>query len=205
MIKKVILFNGPKESGKDTVGEHLAELIPNSKIFMFKNTLYKWAATVSTLSLDEIIYISSDRVLKELPNSSLPFNRTTRKHFTPREWLIHVSENVIKPLAGNDYFGYECANEIEESGVEVALITDSGFDTELAALKDGLTHFKLVGTCTCPDITLVRIHRPGYTFKGDSRNYLDDEILKILNVPVIDIHNDSDLETFLKRAEYLAC
>lgn len=199
MLKKVFLFNGPKFSGKDTVGEYLAKKHNNSKVFMFKEALYHWAARISTLSLAEIMYMSSDRNLKELPHASLPLNRKTGTYFSPREWLIHVSENVIKPLTNKDFFGVSCAESILSSGVDVAFITDSGFEEELKAL---------VNRVAVPDIwesvefTVVRIHRPGCTFEGDSRNYLGNTLP---NVRYLDVHNDKDLETFFAKMEFLLC
>jgi hypothetical protein len=45
-------------------------------------------------------------------------------------------------------------------------------------------------------VAIVRLHRTGCTFEGDSRNYI--EYLGI-NIPQIDIHNNGDISNAVKE------
>ncbi|EDJ1279848.1 hypothetical protein GE594_10320 [Salmonella enterica] len=81
---------------------------------------------------------------------------------SPREFMIWISESVIKPQFGNDYFGKRFSDDAVRNGQIYPIIcTDGGFPDEVIALiQRGHT------------VKLCRLHRDGYTFEGDSRNYI---------------------------------
>jgi hypothetical protein len=117
----------------------------------------------------------------------LPTNINTGFYFTPRQWLIHCSENIIKPLKGPQFFGRELANTLDdlEHGSNVVIVSDGGFEQELEALR------------WLDLLLIVRIHRPGYDFSGDSRTYLNGTDADV----VVDLYNDSDLESLFEKFE----
>jgi hypothetical protein len=47
------------------------------------------------------------------------------------------------------------------------------------------------------NILLIRIHRDGYTFEGDSRDYIPDGVI----TNTVDIDNNGTLEDYLKKVE----
>lgn len=86
---------------------------------------------------------------------------------TPRRALIELIEGHIKPYYGEDFLTTSLlARNAKYSGVVV--LDDSGQQLECDGIHRELT-------------TIVRIERPGYTFAGDSRRYLDEHDLVIYN------------------------
>lgn len=88
-------------------------------------------------------------------------------HMSCREAMIYVSEKVIKPRMGLDYFGKLVANEIDLE--KDYAISDGGFIDELLPVveKVGKENFRL-----------VQLTREGHDFSSDSRRYFDGNITK---------------------------
>src|SRR5690606_18302941 len=77
-----------------------------------------------------------------------------------REAFIHLSEEVIKPNFGKDYFGRVEARRIvlnEKAGGIVAACSDGGFNEEIDPLASAFGS---------ENVYIVRIHRPGCSFNG---------------------------------------
>lgn len=173
MTKKVIILNGPPQSGKDDAAKHLAAQFPDThhrefKAQLFKLTMLIWGVTQETW---DYLY-TRDR--KEIKTHLLG-------GMSPREALIHTSEVVIKPNYGKRYFGVFAAKSLNDG---VTVFSDGGFQEEVTPLIEE------VGAGS---IMIVRLYRPGFTFEGDSRTYLPDGYLPNM----IDLHNDGTFEEFL--------
>src|SRR5699024_1977279 len=92
--------------------------------------------------------------------------------WSQRQALISVSEDVVRPTFGKDFWGKREARKLEERlGTEgvLAVSEDSGFVEELIPLQ------KTFGET---NVHLVRIHSEGCSFEGDSRDYLPDSVIK---------------------------
>lgn len=151
---KVIILNGCPNIGKDTLAD-LMVTRNQAKKLQFKDVLYVETAKYFDIPVDGLINLSTDRDYKERPSLAL-------KGYTPREALIHVSEEVIKPKYGNDFFGLKMIDNIINSGYDFIVVPDGGFVAEFEVLAKYLTL----------DVHLVRLHREGYDFEKDSRNYV---------------------------------
>lgn len=81
--------------------------------------------------------------------------------YTPREFLIHLSEHYIKERYGDDAYGRWLEHRVLRliPIPDLVIIDDGGFPAERAVLG----HLAKV----------VRVNRPGKTFEGDSRMHLD--------------------------------
>lgn len=113
-----------------------------------------------------------------------------------REAIIYVSECVVKPALGGDYFGRARANLVLPYGGMV-------LDASAAAFEDK------DGNITCDEIAplaekiggdnilVLRIHRDGCTFDGDSRRYIPDGVV----ANIVDIDNNGTLEEFFSNCE----
>ena len=110
-----IIFNGPPGSGKDTACEYLHRAY-QARYLSFKQELYNIAATVAGVSLKLMVSLATDRSTKEVPNKLFVLGGV---QVSPRNWLIYVSENVVKPLLGSDYFGKQAASRVQP-GVNVS-------------------------------------------------------------------------------------
>jgi hypothetical protein len=82
-----------------------------------------------------------------------------------REVMIAISEKVCKPLLGGSWFGRIAGETIRRELPDIAVVTDSGFASEVNAC-----------VCACDPVgyqpELWAIMRGGHTFDGDSRSYL---------------------------------
>ena len=159
LLKLVIVLNGPPGVGKDTIARAMTEMLGAPVKLEFKTQLFTELALWSGVPVHELIARNSDRSLKEVPWDKL-------KGLSVRQALIHVSEDIIKPRYGAGYFGTAAAARaeqvIEAGGVPV--FSDGGFNVEIQALASA------VG----PDVPVlvVRMHRDGCSFDGDSRSYI---------------------------------
>lgn len=172
LLKLVIVLNGPPGVGKDTIARAMKEMLGATTQLEFKAQLFTELSLWSGVSVHELKARNSNRALKELPWDKL-------NGLSVRQGLIHVSEDIIKPRYGDGYFGVAAASRaeavIETGGVPV--FSDGGFNVEIQALASA------VG----PDVPVlvVRLHRDGCTYDGDSRSYIT---LSHPSVHLVDAH-----------------
>lgn len=158
MKRKILLLNAPKGAGKDTIGRCLKD-ITGCGVREFKNALYECAYPFSRCSsYTEFIKYCTDRKLKEQPS---PLFRGR----SPRDFIIHVSEDIAKPFFGEAFFGEKAAESISVGDFERGVVfTDSGFVEEVLPL------IKKFGY----NIVIVQFTGQGSEdFKGDSRNFIN--------------------------------
>lgn len=151
---KVLLLNGPPRAGKDTIGRMLQREIPGSELFKFGEAL-KEMTHRAILGHRAPADALEDR--KDDPE------RGPEKGVTWRQAYIAMSEKFVKPLFGAGWFGKELAHSISwwasYPGARLAIVTDSGFREEAAALRDA-GH----------ELARLVIWRRGCSFNGDSRS-----------------------------------
>jgi len=147
----IILFNGPPGSGKDAAADFFKKF--GFKHLSFKYQLYR--EVIEHYGVDQKWFMSRyhNRELKEVPAHLLD-------NMSCREAMIHVSENIIKPAKGNDYFGNQIANEIDVN--KNYAISDGGFIEEL---------FPVVDKVGKENFVLVQLTRKGCDYSTDSRRY----------------------------------
>lgn len=173
---KLILINGPKGSGKDTLAQMILDRIPNTRLTTFKTVLYKETARRLNVDLNWLIEVATDRTLKETPLEELG-------GISPRQALIDTSEDHIKKEHGPFGVSYHLVEDIlsrEYCGRFTFVIPDSGFNHEVNYLTNVLKKFGL------SNLTVIRLDRDGCTYEGDSREYLDN--------PDIHLHNNGSPE-----------
>lgn len=155
----IVIFNGPPGSGKDEAASFFKENFGFGNL-SFKYQLFK--QTMKHFEVNEEWFMEGyeNREIKEKPEHAL--NGMSR-----REAMIHVSEDIIKPKEGKDYFGRMVAEEIED-GVHYA-IADGGFVEELKPL------IERVGE---ENIILVQLARFGCDYSSDSRRYFNGKLIK---------------------------
>ena len=178
MSKIVFVLNSPPHSGKDTIADLMVERIGAAK-HEFKEPLIKAAAKYYDVDLEFFKYVVTSREYKDTLDSWFSRSEHSKgKGMTPRQGLIHVSEEVFKPNYGADYFGKISADKIS-TGVNV--FSDGG------GWWPEVTPVALVAD----KIILCRLYRQGYTFDGDSRQYYNmDKIPDSIEekVSICDIH-----------------
>lgn len=205
-MPKVILFNAPANTGKSVATDHLLSIY-KAVTAPCKEELWHITMVFFNLSEGEFFSIYEDREQKETPREEFAVThaaflklvnylkdkemlhrmgdseRVGYTRLSCREALIFVSETIVKPTLGGDVFGRYRASFIK--GNDMIYIDDSaGFEEELHPLID------IVGK---ENILLVRVHREGCSFDGDSRNYVPESMFDY----VVDIDNSGSLEEFL--------
>lgn len=171
----VIFLNGPPGSGKDYAAEILREQPDiTSSLYKFADPIKDMACAL--LGIERNTLEKTKNYMYDIYGVSL------------RNILIDMSEKFMKPCYGNDIFGRICAERMaqeiqyndvnEEEQPDLFIISDSGFD------KEALEVLRLFGN---ENALLIRLHREGHTFEGDSRSYIE-----LDNVRTIDIYNDGD-------------
>lgn len=182
-MKKLVLFNGPPSSGKDTAADYIAEKY-NTGHHRMKDPLYILTAMLNLYNLEDFKRVAMDEKLKD--------TELLVRDMTARQLLIETSERVVKPFYGKDWFGKAVAKNIAESGDEIVVMSDCGFTDEVYAIIDT---FELKQQ----DVLLVRIHRNGYDFGNDSRNYIYPPLDLI---PLqYDINNDDTIDNYYKNVD----
>lgn len=154
-MAKIIILNGPVGVGKDTIGNELAAHY-DCNLASFKRPMFGIAASLlGVRAFNEFMEAYDDRERKEQPQSFLGGK-------TCREFMIWISESVVKPLFGDHHFGKLMSEHIrlhDEGSCFVC--TDGVFPDEVIQLvEDG------------HDVTVVRLLMDGKTFAGDSRKYI---------------------------------
>ncbi len=165
----VIVLNAPMKSGKDYLADLLVGIMDQNGIPAahreVKEMLFSVAIKAAgiTPQLWAAIY---DRHYKEEPS---PYLMIDGKHVSPREWMIHCSEDLIKPMFGKHAFGDAAVNALRKDypeGEGVIIYSDGGFIEEVERLSEYAYN-------TGGDFMLVRVHREGYGWGIDSRSYLN--------------------------------
>lgn len=172
-MPRIFFINGPPRAGKDTVGK-LIESNAGAPVYQAK-----FAAELKrrTHALYGITTVPHDHFEGVKDCKRLEFFGVT-----PRRAYIAVSERLMKPLHGENVFGRLLAADIIEntSSADLVVITDSGFAAEAQPV------IEFFGADAC---ALIRVHRPGCTFDGDSRSFIE-----LDGVRTFDLHNNAGLE-----------
>lgn len=156
-LNLAVILNGPPNSGKDTLADALEPYGFEKQ--MFKTALYEQTAYYLQMDLDRFKQQATNRITKEEKTLIHP---TQGVEFSPREAMIHVSEHMIKPHCGKDFFGIAAAQRCLDHKAQLAVFSDGGFKEELRPLEGIYEH-----------IVVIRLYRDDCSFDNDSRTYFD--------------------------------
>ena len=153
----IIILNAPAGAGKDTIQQAIASMFETGSL-SFKKPMFEMAhAILGDLGYSEFMDAYNDRNRKEAPLEIL-------KGSSPRQFMIWISETIIKPAFGDKHFGnllYDDYNVKQNEGFDICVVSDGGFpDETITLIEKGAV------------VKLFRMHRDGYSFDGDSRNYV---------------------------------
>lgn len=207
-MRKMILFNGAKGSGKSTACDHLLVKYANSTYARCKDKLFELTMELFNVDPQNFYEVYEDRAEKELPNplftiSAEAFDlldirydsRTFAFAYIDKDayWIscrmamIFVSEVLIKPYFGEDYFGKARAESIC-GGYDLYLDDSVGFYSELEPLFDKFDP---------EDILMIQIKNRG-DFNGDSRSWVVHDKIR-----VVEIDNSQGLDELLMQVDYV--
>lgn len=223
-MSKILLLNAPKNVGKSVAVKYLRSLGIDLVSAECKESLHNLTMTLFGVDPSRYWEIYNTRELKEVPlpefrlididmeilsdvldydlhHWSNPWrNKTfTSCNLSIREAMIYVSEVVIKPRWGQDWFGKERVRKITSwKGIDDQwLPSDIVFVDDSTAFVDELV--PLIDHIGQENILLLRIHRQGFTFEGDSRNYIPNGVIANTR----DIYNDGTEAQFLEEVGHI--
>ena len=183
MTARVVFISAKQvKSGKDLSANYLqsffTDLGYNCEVHAFKDKLIELAAAFVGESVEDFIeyYDSQVRDLPDFEQSiakwetekwwkDVPLYHMEGGEMSKRELLIYISEKVIKPVFGEDFFGQAAAKRIDNQ--DIIIYSDSGFVSEVIPV------IEKVGKDNC---LVVQLIREGY-YSGikDSRKLLEPE------------------------------
>lgn len=178
-MSKIIIFNGPPNCGKDEATSYYKRQFGTHN-FSFKTELFALAQKLFCVTPAQWASWYT-REGKELPREELGGR-------SARQALIHVSEDIVKPFFGSDWFGQVEAHKLAQiaaDGPLVAACSDGGFNSEV---------IPLVEKFGADNVHIVRIHRDGCSYKGDSRSWIDTPVVPEVNY--WDVHNNAELQDY---------
>ena len=172
---KIILFNGPPSSGKDTFGEMLYAQMLDQWYNSHDEDLEPCMQSFKTHLIDLVLnyYNIPDCDWVERYNEAKEEPWDLLDGMSQREALQDMSEKKMKPLLGRDYFGKAIARRLPvfdddklHTNTQVHIFTDGGFVEELQPIMD---------KAGIENVLIIRLHREGCDFSIDTRAYLDIE------------------------------
>tara|TARA_B100000700_G_C15008619_1_gene839845 strand:+ start:1288 stop:1920 length:633 start_codon:yes stop_codon:yes gene_type:complete len=170
---KIVIENAPPKAGKDTVADKISYDYRycgmnrfgkyNVTTASFKEELIKIALCVSGIPLEEWN-------LRYTKDKDTPWDKLGG--LSQRQYLIKISEEWVKPVHGEKFFGDKVVQHIESNNHAVPslyLIPDGGFEEEVLPLIDRFG---------AESILILQWEKEGCSFENDSRDW-------ILNYPEI--------------------
>ena len=173
---KLILFNGPRHSGKDTASLYCEHTL-GAHHFKMSGPIKAAAKAFFSLSDDEVDYLEQ---IKTTP-SFLLFG------VSYVDLQISMSEDWAKKKFDQYIFGKLAARSVSahiksSPNQELYVCSDSGFESEAWPVID------IFGK---ENTLLVKIHRNGKDFSGDSRSYIE-----LDGIQTIDLINNKDVGSY---------
>ena len=162
MSKPIFILNAPPQTGKDTIAANIL-MRTDAGTCSMKDPMFNVFCATTGIDFNDFMELYETPGWKDTPQGL-----TNGK--TPRELMIHISENFVKPFFGDDYYGKALAKYILDTedlldGQRSWVIPDGGFQGEFDAFK------RIHGD----RVVLIRMEREGHRdFTGDSRNWIYD-------------------------------
>ena len=216
--KTVVIFNAAPSSGKDVAVDFMLNYFNTGLKASFKDALYVDTANHFNIDVNDLIEYHLDRNLKEIPSEMFhKYDKHSLKqyffallfvigavfnirylmslgYYSSREALIHVSEDIIKPKLGKDYYGLKVLEKVEHSSERYSFASDGGFKDEVLPLLEAGYN-----------VYIVHLERLGATFDNDSRKLLteddfkgEDGNMKYKNLKFVKMDNNGSLDDLYK-------
>ena len=216
--KTIVIFNAPIGAGKDVSADYMHNYFQSGQRLSFKEALYQDTAEYFDIDVNDLIDYHLDRNLKETPSELFPKHKKhsfkqyffallfvigavfnirylmSLGYYSSREALIHVSEDIMKPKLGKDYYGLKVLDKVSNSSERYSFASDGGYVEEVLPLLD-------VGY----NVYIVHLERLGATFDNDSRTLLteddfkgEDGNMKYKNLKFVKMDNNGSLDDLYK-------
>ena len=216
--KTIVIFNAPPCAGKDVSADYMHSYFQSGQRLSFKEALYEDTAKYFDIDVNDLIEYHLDRNLKETPSEMFyKYDKHSLKqylfallfvigavfnirylmslgYYSSREALIHVSEDIIKPKYGQDYYGRKFLEKVEHNSERYSFASDGGFKDEVLPLLNAGYN-----------VYIVHLERLGATFDNDSRTLLTEDDFKeedgnmnYKNLKFVKMDNNGSLDDLYK-------
>jgi len=186
---KLIILNGPRDTGKDTAADYLVERYGYTKLEM-KGALRRLAHEIASLTCaDPVAFCNAlefNRDLKDTKRVPEFGNRTWP------EFIIWLSESVCKPIFGKSVFALAAVKAVRDCGADRVVFSDGGFQEEVDVLYDGTRDARRYPQ----EFLVIHMYREGRSFSSvrkDSRGYVRHPASSDHAPCEYQLHNDSGL------------
>lgn len=170
---KIIFLNGPPHCGKDSAADRLFEANRSIIRMKFADPLKDSACGMLGITREEF-----ERI-KDRPHPALNGE-------TPRKFVIRISEELIKPNYGDQFFGKLAVGRMDKLPPNAEVyFSDSGFASEA---------IPVVAAFGISNIVKIEIEREGKDFSNDSRSYWTYPGMRVVR-----IKNDSSITVLADR------
>lgn len=175
----LLFLNGPPGCGKDTLGLQLYRILGDMG---YKPYIEKMAKPLK-VGGSAALGIPFEELEGEWKGTPIP-----GLGFTWREYQISMSEDWYKKQFGPDIFGRLLVSRISRLiDRDVIIVTDCGFNEEIPPVIAAYPRGR---------IAVIRIHRAGHTYDGDSREWIDDSP----HYATLDLGNNARIEDLVLNA-----
>jgi len=141
-MKKLILINGLKRSGKDYTTDLIKEYIKKehnqkTQTFSFASPIKEIASELFQISLEDLDDYKNDSDLYGIEIKAYPNNQpsATIKYLDFRTILQRLGSEAIKPIFGDDVWAVKAIQKVQESEDEWNIISDFRFISEFKEAK----------------------------------------------------------------------
>jgi hypothetical protein len=191
-MKKVIVINGPKNSGKDELAKFLVNYLTHvgrkAEKVELKGALYDQASNAFEIKKSRLLELLGDRETKEVKTPELTFEG---EQYSPRGAMIYTSEHILKPVYGSDHLGVKVAQSLAD---DFTIVPDGGCADDVKPIADEVGQ---------ENVLIIRLIRPGYIFGNDNRSYItmgDLENSGISKCWLIPLYNDKGVVDMCQAA-----
>lgn len=150
----IVFINGPPSSGKTTAARFLSSRLKNCAEFessMCLRGALRWMLAIP---------YGSDPFSPQ--NKDLPMQELNG--LTPRQAMIKLAQDYMKPLFGDDVFGHVVVRHMAGAIWSNAIVSGLGFDLEALVIVKAFKGYQ---------IECLKLYKEGCSFDNDSRDYLD--------------------------------
>lgn len=157
---KLILFNGPPRSGKDTSAAMAMNFLAEKSCFGAYGYHYRFAEPLKDAvhALFGLAWVDTEHF-----NDQKSTKLDILFGMTPRAAYIWLSEQCAKPKFGNDFFAKVAVNRLKNFASATVVISDCGFQPEVDVLINEFGR---------ENVHVIHVHRMGCDYKEDSRGYI---------------------------------
>lgn len=156
---RVVIFNGPPRSGKDTAASAVWRAFENTAWLRMSAPIKRAIQAMFNFSAEEMAQLEATKGATRDADAATPM-------LLDRKWpgtQISFSEGWAKPYFGEYVFGHLFVRQLKQTAAPLVVCSDGGFATEWSPV------IKYVGQ---DNVLLIKLHREGTSFAGDSRGYI---------------------------------